>query len=483
MVILSIFYAVSCALLIAALYFRPSFFIVVCSVFLFLGFAAKLFAHQVFDVTLIEPTGYFDGTAQAWERALSLSAAGLTGCLVAVLLGAILRHKRRPEIKLRKQLRRHGLFIYALSWMTAIIVFVVGYHFSILKMGVLPTIELNPRIYVPVAFTMSWGAILWLLSLTTWLVTEKRLSPVSIFYVGAIEGSLAAVAIGSRVQMILHLLAATLLYFSYRAFFGWRLRYSQWVKVFALSATLFGISIAAVTLDRALSFPSMYAEMHAPSTGNPVESKIGSGCAADETLKRHQDHRSINNPNLLALNELKGAEFQSALLCRLQPLLRELQNLIIMRWVGLEGIMVTSSTSMIRSPDLFWSAIVEKDQGVNSLYQRMARTRYFEHPKFAFMTVPGPLAVLSYSGSPIVVFFGMLMLFLVGFAIERYAFFATQNPGAEAVTGTAMAYLLVQMMFPRTLVAAAVLFLFALTCIAAFRFYFRASSEIHSTTS
>jgi hypothetical protein len=65
------------------------------------------------------------------------------------------------------------------------------------------------------------------------------------------------------------------------------------------------------------------------------------------------------------------------------------------------------------------------------------------------MTIPGPIAVLFYSGNYLVLFAGIALLFFLGYSIELIAQRLLNNTMASATTGVAMAYLIVQMNFPR----------------------------------
>jgi hypothetical protein len=126
-------------------------------------------------------------------------------------------------------------------------------------------------------------------------------------------------------------------------------------------------------------------------------------------------------------------------------------KLVIDRWVGLEGVLTVISQGDGSLSLLKTAATEDPNRGVNAFYQKIAQSKYPQLEGFTFMTIPGPIAVLLYGGSLWLLAGGMAVLFFVGLAIERFTFRLLNNHMSAAAVGTGVAYLTVQLNFPKVL--------------------------------
>src|SRR5262249_48864175 len=126
--------------------------------------------------------------------------------LLGILVKLADRAVRRPDADLAATaaFRRAAWPLFWLSALVAVALFAVNFHFAILRIGINPWIQLPSNLYVVVAFTVSWGAALWLDGLCFWLSLGRRLSAAGVIYVAALEGLLASLSMQSRAQMLLH---------------------------------------------------------------------------------------------------------------------------------------------------------------------------------------------------------------------------------------------------------------------------------------
>ena len=127
----------------------------------------------------------------------------------------------------------------------------------------------------------------------------------------------------------------------------------------------------------------------------------------------------------------------------------EIPQLVVQRWVGLEGVLAVGSLPE-RSAALLVTAITESPKtGADSLYQRTARIRYRvdDTRTFTFGSNAGPVAVLLFSGSLVVVALGMALIVGVLLATEAAAARWTGNPFLLAVAGAALANVVSQTTF------------------------------------
>ena len=134
----------------------------------------------------------------------------------------------------------------------------------------------------------------------------------------------------------------------------------------------------------------------------------------------------------------------------LRTMKKQIPNLLVYRWVGLEGVLAVSVVPG-RAHDLLLTAIAgDPRRGGESLYQRHAKPQFLaEKPeKFTFLTNAGVVAILWFSGSLIVVLAGMALVTAIMMLTEQLALHLTGNPFLLAVAGAALANVVVQTTFP-----------------------------------
>jgi hypothetical protein len=126
----------------------------------------------------------------------------------------------------------------------------------------------------------------------------------------------------------------------------------------------------------------------------------------------------------------------------------ELTRMVVGRWIGLEGVLAISA-----APDLglglLRRAVTEDPKVANAaMYQQISRSEYKPLSGFTFLTLPGAVGVMSYSGSTWVVLLGMMLLTTLVLGTEAAFRRVFQNDFLCAVVGVAMANAIVQMNFP-----------------------------------
>jgi hypothetical protein len=349
----------------------------------------------------------------------------------------------------------------------AVALFVANYHFAILRIGVNPRVDLPSNLYVIIALTVSWGAIVWLSAFTFWLCLAKLLSVEATICIVAVEGSLATASMGSRVQMILHVAPVVL------ALLIWAAKLDLWFSrrgvglAIAFSVVLFVGSLALVSVDRIITFSS---PVKLQDAGRSAESDSASSLAtstptaatADGSRGLPSQARSAPAAKSAAGQETRRPAAYFLSTDAIQRIGRQVGRLFVDRWVGLEGVLAVSSHLDLGPGLLKMGALERPGMGVDALYQKIARSTYVRSEDFTFMTIPGPIAFLFYSGSMVIVTIGTAALFLVGYLTERFADVWLRTPPASAVVGSALAYLIVQLNFPRTLLFFVIEIAFAL---------------------
>lgn len=120
--------------------------------------------------------------------------------------------------------------------------------------------------------------------------------------------------------------------------------------------------------------------------------------------------------------EIQQIQMQQIQMQQIQILgiLNKILNLAGDRWLGLEGVMAVSSYDKLNF-ELLKNSLIEKSQlGKINIYQYISNSHYkdMDNNKFSFGTIPGPIAFLYYSGSLIIVFFGMFLFTILLFFLE-----------------------------------------------------------------
>jgi hypothetical protein len=129
---------------------------------------------------------------------------------------------------------------------------------------------------------------------------------------------------------------------------------------------------------------------------------------------------------------------------------KQVLGLAVDRWVGLGGVLAVSSYPEL-GYDLFAEGIREDPGlGERSMFQKISGSGaiYAESEQFTFLTLPGSVAVLYYSGSLYVVAFGMAAITLILMSVELTFSRLLRNPVLLSVSGLAMANVVCQLNFP-----------------------------------
>ena len=416
-----------------------SFFVFFLFAFLTLGCWAKLVLHVYLGNDFIEPVGDFDESPASWDKVITVLITAFAALLLCCWFVSS-RHRKQENQTI--PMLNSGLVIKLLA---IGIVFTLGlqafnYYFSILKIGYEPTLKLNSYLYVVVAFMVAWGNAIALSTLAYWLAEDGKIPPSALFYIAIVEGSLTAISMGSRAQMILHVAVPFAVYLLQGRRLGWRFSTVQWIKISAAAALMFVFSLLAVSADRLTSFAQAI-----PFTEKPAEIQE----QAKENSARTTGQASLQFPPRRIQPPKPPAKLNLDNEQKAKLIIQEISKLVVDRWVGIEGVLAVTSHQPL-SVDLLRDGLKEDPaKGTQAIFQKMADAKYERFENFTFMTIPGPIAVLFYSGDHRILFAGISLLFLLGYSIELAARKCLNNVMTSATVGVALAYLVVQINFPR----------------------------------
>lgn len=450
---------------------RTSFFSFFLLAFLILGCWAKLVLHFILGTQFIEPIGAFDNSSKAWDSAMLALNIAFATLLACQAVASRLQPPPVIPIERPRGLLKPSMWLAIL--LTALLL-AANFKFAILKVGTEPALKLHSYVYVLVSFMIAWGNLILLATLGYWLVQARQMKLETLFYILILEGAVTAVSMGSRAQMILHVAAPFAVYLVHGRDLVTALRFVQWVRILLVTAVLFVASLLLVSADRLQSFAQARPVVASMAIGEQAVSDVKLAPARPSTslLIAPADSvqavagalapalpqlRLITNPVSAAPVYAKPVPVTVAPLeetaevkrARWKGMLMELSKLVVDRWVGLEGILAVVSHENTGWP-LFLRSLAERPEaGTQAIYQRMSNAQYQAFENFTFMTIPGPLAILLYSGNLAVLAAGLTLLFAAGILAERLASQLVGNVFTRATIGVALAYLVVQTNFPR----------------------------------
>ncbi len=423
----------ACVLFAAAAFLRPvSYGFYALAIFFLLGFWLKLVGASFGADVLIEPLGDFTGSPESWDRGVLLAAAGLTGATLPRLLLHVrsrVAGEECDELRVPAWFARARTAVWGLTGMLLAAGTLANWKFRFYAVGLQELVILPFPFNAALAWWYTVGVGIWLAALLEW---ERRLNGNLRFsrwlLIPLAEAVVGTVVMLSRGFFLMKTLPYVL------ALGQTRIRRRLHVRPAALAALLvmmiggFALSLAAVSWLRVTIYPVSSGSVSMPET-TPTEPRP-----------------PVRPSGRAGAGEFERASRPSATEMREQ--MAELGRMVIGRWIGLEGVLVLSVVPG-HGANLFRTGLVENPSvGNSALYQQLSRAPYSARDGFIFLTVPGVVAVLAYSGSYVIVLLGMMLVTSLLLATEAVSRRLFQNEFLCAVVGVAMANALAQMNFP-----------------------------------
>jgi hypothetical protein len=364
------------------------------AIFLGMGLWAKTMVHTIWAPSFLEPTGDFGNSPREWDQALLAMAAAVLGVAAVRAAHLCLRRRRaaRPYAAADAPawFTSHRRALWLATFVAVAAVNAANLAFAFYQIGVNPKWLLPLRLHVLLAWLVNIGFALWIAALLWW---DYRAHPTTLLrniVIAFLEALASSVSAFSRILYLVHAVPYGLALLEERKRLAGAARRATLVIVAACFVACFVASLAAVFVLRASYYPS--------------------------------------NADLARNVKL------------------EIPQLIVRRWIGLEGVLAVGAVPG-RNASLLAAALVESPKtGAASLYQRIARNRYQldETHTFLFLTNAGPVAVLWFSGSLLVVGLGMAIGMALLVATEELAAAWTGNPFLLALAGAALANVVCQ---------------------------------------
>jgi hypothetical protein len=418
--------------------------------FFTLGFWVKLITHLMTGVRLIEPIGVFDGSAERWDTAVWLIASAFAGASVARGIDVWWWHGTlRPEIRrLPALFVNHRRTVWAVTVIVTAGIMVWNLFGAFAMIGVDLRTHLPLRLHIPIAFWLLFGCSAWFALLLTW---ERALR-------GTLDASWLLIVVAEALPASITILSRSVYLFRIFPYLLLQVTRPDVIRRPSLPRAAAGALVLAAGLVLSVG-ASVYtrAWVYPPAIMPPQVTTVAgtpgkAGARAGERPGRQDDKRGepgkaaatdprvLYDPGKLTSEERRERSLRSQR--------RQIPQLIVGRWVGLEGVLATTSDAG-RGERLFREMLAEHPaHGVDSVYQRVARATYAKQSGFTFLTLAGVIGILASSGSPLVMALGLLCVIAALTMLDELALRMTGSPLVAASVGVNAGNIVAQMTFP-----------------------------------
>ncbi|MBT8558148.1 hypothetical protein G6712_04075 [Polynucleobacter paneuropaeus] len=378
-------------------------------VFLWLGFWFKLTASLLlsawFPFVFEEPIGNFNFSVDAWDQVLWIAIWASIGVILGRFLYGLFRLKTLGDAVGAKAPLWYPavrIWLWAAVLLVTVGVAIFNIFYGIHQIGIVPRAILQWPLNALINWMLNLGSALAISVLIWWDTEEKKNITLPLFAILG-EAFLSAVSIISRSTFLFHTIPQ-MLSLSSRKEISRRYSRRQILLFISTFAVLFLMSIAAVSFMRDYQY--------AGSKSTPLPAPYSATDSSVHTLKPIPVEASTQPVK-------ETSSFRLTLI----------RQLLINRWIGIEGVMAVSSYPK-KSGALFWEMLTEKrEAGKVSAYQLISNSGYQStDDRYQFASLPGAIAFLYYSGSMEVVMLGMALLTLIMLMLERAIFALTKNP-------------------------------------------------------
>jgi hypothetical protein len=474
--------------------FSYSYFFLV--IFLWLGFWLKLTVHSIFDYTYVEPTGVFDGSSAAWEEVVWVAMAAGIGVMAGRFAYAIIGRRvgavEKHAVVVPVWYPKFRGWAWAVTLLIVIGAAAANAFYGVQQIGMVPRTVLPWPSNALIAWMTSIGSAMGVATLVWWDIASKRNVSISVYAI-LIEACLSTVSLLSRGVYIFHTIPQMLSLYRNRR----TLTDTSFRQVIILGAVFVGLfvgTLAVINVLRGYLYP--HAGLIISTTANQirltrlevlngkipeVERMIARNEPVEKQLYDYKRHglkldvpleiqrqgfieERVNLVKSLAAEQVRGKEIANSTLGQFKVLMEELtyqlkggaveraSQLLVDRWVGLEGVMAVQSYDAKGSALLLEGIAEKREIGKIPLYQEICKSHYrlMDAKTWQFGSLPGAAAFLYYSGSIWVVMLGMALLSFVLLVLERLVYALTRNPILCALLGFNLANFVAQLgMTPR----------------------------------
>jgi hypothetical protein len=381
-----------------------SYFYMLFSSFCLLGFWMKACAHLSSGREFVEPIGAFDGSAGAWDKAILVGLVAGLGMLIFRIAQMLLMHKFNGTCVIQKSAAfvpkwyfQNRKWIWLTTLVLIVIVSIVNFKLGINQAGLLPKHHLPFKLNAIIIWCLYSAFAFWMASLVWW---DVCLGLGFKFEALVFEGVLSSITILSRSLYVTHVF-----HYLFSIFFN-KDSIEPTLRKTAVMLLTFIVGMAIVLISVA-------------------------------ELRKEKFYGEVNTAEVQSSQKTQGMASTQFFL------------LLSERWIGLEGVMSTSSYSGV-GIDLFKQGWLDTPSYERKpIYEQVANSIYIspDYPnaaKYNFLSTPGLAAMLHLSGSLLVVGFGFFLLLAIFSFGEYLIFTGLQNPFVLSLYGMIIAMMLHQ---------------------------------------
>ena len=405
--IYTIFSITSLLMLLSGIFRQESYGYLFLVVFLWLGSWFKLNASLLLSGHFLaeEAIGNFNGSAVAWDKVLWVVICTNIGAIAGRFFYDLF-HSKCPSKSAHAIAPAWYPAIRMWLWLgiitAAVVVAVVNTLLGIHQIGLAPNKILPWPLNALIAWLLNVGFAVAIAVLIHWDLKSGIKIKLSLYAILG-EAFLGATSVMSRAVFLFHSIPQIL---ALNRTIGIFQKYSRMhILLFATTlGSLFFISIVTTSLFRDYKYADSKAvRMPAPNIVPNSQGIVSIKSAApDPTDSKEQ---------------ISSLRFQL------------LRQLVVNRWIGLEGVMAVSSFPD-KSFFLLWEILTEKREiGKVSAYQKVSNSGYqVTDIHYQFAAIPGISGFLYFSGSLWLVFFGTGAFAVFAILTERMVFLLNGNP-------------------------------------------------------
>jgi hypothetical protein len=381
--------------------------------FFILGHWLKVTVHAVIEYRYVEPVGAFSGSESQWISYYQYAIVAMLAFLTARLLMVAMTGSRSNLDAVPNPSRRPSGSFWLIFTVAVLVFYTLNSVLGLFRTG------MRAQFVLPFPFhaILSFLAFIGLAIVVAWYIGDELATRGSLrrgaWICLLIQGSAASVSMASRLVFSLHVVPVLLtLYLLQR-----RKTQGSVFKRTIVFAVILPTVLMAVSMYRVVEFYG----------GSPFD------------------------PEMLG------------------KLAAESGQLFVDRWIGVEGMLTAVSGSQASLVTFTAMLVEDPNDNVFSIYQIASGSTYRYHDDRTFLTLPGAFAILAFSGSLSIVFFGTwLCVFLVRFLEVAAAALSQNRLPVVALVSCAAANAVTQLNFPWLLVPFAVQTLGLLTFMAIF---------------
>jgi len=417
----SLFSIVYLLLLISGVFRVTSYSYFFLAIFLWLGVWLKLTVHLILQYPYAEAVGRFYTSNTSMDDVLIVSIVGALGFLLSGVLYRKLKFKKTTafiesynlkEYIAFSWLQRYKILLLATITLSSLLIGYFNVKFGIHQIGLAPKTYLSYPLNAIIAWLLNLGFFLIYATYVTWNIKFNGKIQLRLFIPYVFISAIISISILSRGQFV-YMVGAAIVFLLLNYNFDRKGNIIKGLSFLLFVGATFFVIIIAVTSLRTIYFSEQLLSVSSSMNQGGVSSLIHQASA----------NSSVNQAYSVFL------------------------QLLIDRWIGIEGIMATVSYPE-KSFELFFNSFTATPRiGTIDVYQHISNSQYqnVDTTKYMFGTLPGVIGYFYYSGSLIFLLFGTFIISSAMLFLEYIVRLVSESSLVAAILGMYFACFVSQM--------------------------------------